>query len=60
MQHVCVQHVACMQHVCVSMQALAWMAQRSDIEVMRQREAIMLAIEQLTAEMDANGQKRAW
>lgn len=54
MQHVCVQHR------CVSMQALAWMAQRSDIEVMRQREAIMLAIEQLTAEMDANGQKRAW
>lgn len=36
------------------------MAQRSDDEVMRQREATMLAIEQLTAEMDANGQKRAW
>jgi hypothetical protein len=53
------QHV-CVQYKCVSMQALAWMAQRSDIEVMRQREAIMLAIEQLTAEMDANGQKRAW
>jgi hypothetical protein len=36
------------------------MEQRSDNEVMRQRESTMLAIEQLAEEMQANGQKRAW
>ena len=36
------------------------MEQRTDDEVMGQRESTMLAIKQLTAEVDANEQKRAW
>lgn len=42
------------------MQAVAWMAERNDDEVMAQREATMRAIEQFAAELEASGQKLAW
>ena len=44
--------------VCV--QAVAWMAERTDDEVMAQREETMLAIEQFAAELEISGQKLAW
>ena len=42
------------------MQAVAWMAERNDDEVMAQRGATMRAIEQFADELEASGQKLAW
>ena len=42
------------------LQAVAWMAERTDDEVMAQREATMRAIEQLAEETMKSGQKMAW
>ena len=59
--------VCCISTACVTfllsvvcVQAIAWMAERTDDEVMAQREATMLAIEQFAAELEISGQKLAW
>ena len=42
------------------MKAMARMEERDDDEVMAQREATMIAIEQFAAELETSGQKLAW
>ena len=46
--------------VLLCVQAVDWMAERNDDEVMAQREETMLAIEQFAAELETSGQKLAW
>jgi len=59
---VCCMSTACLTFLLfvVCVQAVDWMAERNDDEVMAQREETMLAIEQFAAELEISGQKLAW
>ena len=59
---VCCMSTACLNFLLpvVCVQAVDWMAERTDDEVMAQREATVLAIEQFAAEIEKSGQKLAW